>query len=401
MKDIREFLQSQVNKRSTELEELAKRVEALEKINNESEDEAELKAAGEELDTLKAKKEELEAELAEVNAQIAELDKPAETEEVPQRNMNFMNKEERGVKKMNVEERKAKAEEFVKRGTMNIGAEETRAMLVSSGKIATPTGVNETINETDKAVSSIVDLVNVQDCGGMGANTIPYEYTAPVGGVTVEGESYAEGDTVTDFVETSPKKVTTISYISEETRKLTPVAYEALVKKNALNALKQKVSQTIVENLLASELVKEIPITAIDQKTLRTIALSYGGDETVQGNAVLMLDKAALIAFGDVRGSNEKKAVYEITPDASNPNTGIIKDGGLAVKYVLNSKLTNKLVYGQGAKFELDLYSDYEVKVSEDFKFDKGLLAVRGSVMLDGTVTYKDGFIVATVGAGA
>ena len=33
-----------------------------------------------------------------------------------------------------------------------------------------------------------------------------------------------------------------------------------------------------------------------------------------------------------------------------------------------------------------------------DFKFDKGLLAVRGSVMLDGVVTHKDGFIVTTAG---
>ena len=399
VKAYKELLTKQV-KRSLELEELAKRVEALEKINNESEDEEELKAAGAELDELNAKKAELEAELEQINAQIAELDKPAE--EQPQRKMNFMKKEERG-KVMNLEERKAQAEAFVKRGTMKVGKEEVRAMLVSSGKIATPTGVNETINELDKTVSSIVDLVKVQDCGGMGANTIPYEYTAPVGGVTVEGETYVEGDTVTDFVETKPTKVTTISYISEETQKLTPIAYEALVKKNALNALRQKVSAKIVEKILASELVvKKTDIVAVDDKALREIALNYGGDESVEGNAVLLLNKKTLVAFGDVRGANEKQAVYEITPDAGNPNTGIIKDGGLAVKYILNANIAdNQVIYGQGLKFELDLYGDYEVKVSEDFKFDKGLLAIRGSVLLDGAVTYKDGFIVATIGENA
>lgn len=402
MKDIKTFLTEQKNKRSADLEALAKRVEALEKINGESENEEELKAAGAELDTLNAKKAELEAELADINAQIAELDKPSE-ETTPQRNkLNFMTNESRGNKTMNVEERNAAAAKFAESGKMIIKNEETRAMLVSSGKIATPTGVNDTINELNKVGSAIIDLVNVQDCSGMGANTIAYEFTAPVGGVTVEGETYAEGDTVTDFVTTQPTKVTTISYISEETRKLTPLAYEALVRKNAMLALRKKVTEIIIDKIAASELtVKKNDIAAIDAKTLRTLVLAYGGEDEVEGNAILALSKESLTAFGDVRGSNEKKAIYEITPDASNPNTGVIQEGGISVKYTLNAKLSNKLVYGQPKKFELDLFGDYDIKVSEDFKFDKGLLAVRGSAMVDGAVAYKDGFIVATVGAGA
>ena len=403
--NIKEYLTKQASKRNAELDNLKKRVEALEKVNNESEDEEELKAAGAELDELNAKKAELEKELEEINAQIAELDKSDEGEEEKgKRNkLNFMNKESRGTKTMTPEERNARAVKFAETGKMTIKNEETRAMLVSSGKIATPTGVNDKINELNKTGSSIIDLVDVQDCTGMGANTIAYEYTAPEGGVTVEGESYAEGETVTDFVTTQPTKVTTLSYISEETRKLTPLAYEALVKKNAMNALRKKVTGIIVDKIVASELsFKKNDIAAIDAKTLRNIALAYGGDEEVEGNAIIALNKKTLVALGDVRGSNEKKAIYEITPDTTNPNTGIIQEGGIAVQYVLNAKLAdNVIVYGQPKKFELDLFGDYDIKVSEDFKFDKGLLAVRGSVMADGAVTFKDGFIVATVGAGA
>ena len=396
----REFLTDLASKRSTELEELAKRVEALEKVNGESEDEAELKAAGAELDELNAKKAELEAELAAINAQIAELDKPADDNGGARKRFDFMTTE-RGEKKMSIEERKAAAAKFAESGKMTIAEQETRALLVSSGKIATPTGVNDTINELDKTGSSIIDLVEVQDCAGMGANTIAYEYTAPVGGVTVEGETYAEGDTVVDFITTTPQKVTTISYISEETRKLTPLAYEALVKKNAMHALRKKVIEIIIDKIVGSPLsFKKTDIAAIDAKTLRTIALAYGGDEEVEGNAIISMSKETLTAFGDVRGSNEKKAIYEITPDTSNTNTGIIQEGGISVKYVLNAKLpAGTIVYGQPKKFELDLFSDYDIKVSEDFKFDKGLLAVRGSVMLDGAVAYKDGFIIATIGA--
>lgn len=400
--ELRDYLKSIVTKRNDELEDLKKRVEELEKINDTSNDEEELKAASEELDALKAKKAELEKELEEVNAQIAELDQPADDQEQGQRNLNFMNKQERGNKTMTREEMETRAKEFRTSGKMTIGHEETRAMLVSSGKIATPTGVKG-INELDNQVSSIVDMVDVVDCEGMGNNKIAYEYTAPKGGVTVEGETYAEGETVTDFVTTTPQTVTTIAYISKQVLKQSNLNYQEKVKKNSLVALRKKVSEIIITKLQASKLcVKMDNLTAINEKTVRNIALTYGGDENVMGNATLFLNKQTLVNLGDVRGSNEKKAVYEITPSDSNPNVGTIKDGGLTVQYCINSNLAeNVFIYGQALKFELDLFSDYEVRVSEDFKFDKGMLAIRGDVELDGDVVFKDGFIIATVGTGA
>lgn len=408
MKDTKTFLTEMQTKRNAELDELKERVAALEDLNNrEDATEAELTDASTELDELNAKKAELEAELAEIDAQIAALDKPAEPtpedkpEEQPKRNkLNFMTKESRGAKTMTVEERNAAAKKFADSGKMTIKNEETRAMLVSSGKIATPTDVKG-INELPNEVSSIIDMVDVEDCTGMGNNKIAYEFTAPKGGITVEGTQYEEGETVVDFVTTTPQTITTISYISKQVIKQSPLKYEEKVKRNALAALRKKVSEIIVTKIKGSALVdKSVTLDAIDAKTLRKIALSYGGDENVVGSAVLLLNKTTLVALGDVRGTQEKKAVYEITPDASNPNTGIIKDGGLSVKYVLNSNVAaNEFIYGQALKCELDIYSDYEVKVSEDFKFDTGMLAIRGDVEADAAVTFKNGFIVATVSA--
>ena len=136
---------------------------------------------------------------------------------------------------------------------------------------------------------------------------------------------------------------------------------------------------------------------------------AYGGDENIGSNATLYLNKADLIAFGDVRGTNEKKAVYEIIPDGSNPNTGIIKDGGLSVRYCINSEckaLTGStkgsapiktMVYGDPGNYKLDLFGDYEVRVSEDYKFGERLLAVLGEVMLGGNIICDKGFVVVTL----
>lgn len=398
MKGIKEYLTEQKEKRTAELEELAKRVEALEKINEESEDETELKAAGDELDTLKAKKEELEAELAEVNAQIAELDKPAE-EEQPQRKLNFMNKEERGVKKMNIEERKAAAEKFVETRKATYGAEETRAVLVSSGKIATPTEVDG-INENGfVGVSSIIDLVKVVNCEGMGRNRVSYVVTDAAAAAQTEGGKAGGTGAAFDFVDITPESVAILDSISKQTKKQSPLQYEAKVKEKAMLALRKDAARIVTEKVLASKLLSTQTVAALDQNAVRDIVLNYGGDEGVDGAAYLFLNKADLITLGKVRGSNEKKAVFEIIPDA-NPNTGTIKDGGTIVKYCLNKNLTaGTLLYGQPKNIELDLFSNYEIKVSEDFMFDTLMDAIRGDVELGAEVIAQGGIVKITVGA--
>lgn len=114
-----------------------------------------------------------------------------------------------------------------------------------------------------------------------------------------------------------------------------------------------------------------------------------------------------------MRGTNEKKAVYEITPDSANPNTGIIKEGGLSVRYCLNKNLaacagtaqTAKaqptMFYGVPRCLKLDLFSDYEIAVSDDFAFDKLLSTIRGDVEMGADVVVPGGFVALTIPASA
>lgn len=165
------------------------------------------------------------------------------------------------------------------------------------------------------------------------------------------------------------------------------------------------------KSVLVVDLDKQGKKGVINDKTLRNLVLAFGGDEGVEGGAVLFLNKADLVAFGDVRGTNEKKAVYEIEPDTDNPNTGIIKDGGLSVRYCLNSNLTacagtaqtsdaqRTMFYGVPAAMELDLFSDYEIAVSADFAFDKLMDTIRGDVELGADVVAQGGFVVLTIPA--
>lgn len=315
----------------------------------------------------------------------------------------------------------ARAKQFAETNRMSIvnPRDEMRAVLVSSGQIATPTQVGN-ITDMFNNVSSIVDQVKVTDMTGCGEYKVPYVKTAATAGKTKEGEAYNSSDAGFGYSKIVPTTITVITSISKQVRKQTPVQYEAKVREAALKALRAKLGAYIVKGnptaedgteptgiqLAAAELIQNVDITAIDENTLRKIALSYGGDENVVGNAVLYLNKLDLIAFGDVRG-NDKKAVYEITPDTANPNTGVITEGGLSVRYCINSNIaalsdsattatTKTMFYGQPMNYECALFSNYEIAVSEDFAFDKGMLTIRGDVEVGGNVIHEKGFVVVT-----
>ena len=346
----------------------------------------------------------LAEEIREVEEMLADIDKPADEEpaaasEDPaeentnERGMNVMATMETRENNAN-EKMEARAKQLHENGKTVIGNAEARAVLVSAGKLATPTEVAGINDIMGARVSSIVDMVKIVDASGMGAYKVAYQTADAAAATTEEGAEYHASEPTFDFVEIKPQTETVISYISKQARKQTPLAYAGKVNESALVALRRRAAAIITEKLLASKLNVALSATALDEKFLRKVALSYGGDESVVGAAVLQINKADLITLGDVRGS-DKKPVYEITPDASNPNTGIIKDGGLSVHYVINSNLTGKQVYGQMHNFELALFGDYEIDVSEDFAFNKGLLAIRGDVDLGGDVTVQHGFVVA------
>ena len=378
--------------------------------SEKSSDVEELKRINAEIRGLNADVDAIIADLNGLKEMYGEMDDPAgEGEGAPAgeeaRSGNFKKvTETRGGKPDDKAEAEKRAAAFATNGRVKIENKEVRSVLVSSGLLATPTEVGG-INEKFNTVSSIVDLVKVTNAEGMGSYKVAYEDADAAAAATAEGAAYNESDPTFGFVEIKPEKETVISYISEEVQKQTPLDYEGKTKAAALTALRKRAAAVITSKILASELNETLPISTIGADTLRKIAFNYGGDENIVGGAVLFLNKKDLIAFGDVRGSNEKKAVYEITPDTNNPNTGIIKDGGLSVKYCIDSHTTaladaeaggKTMFYGAGHAAELALFSDYEVKVSEDYKFGEGLLAIRGGVQLGCDVVQKGGFVVVT-----
>ena len=418
-----------IDKRTNELEAKRAKLKQLEERSDKSDNVEELKSINAEIRGLNSDIDAIVADLESLKEMYGEMDEPAgdgagagagagDGEAARSAKLKALTGQRGGDPAgdgASNEEAEKRAKAFVSSGRMNIGNNEARAVLVSSGKIATPTEVSG-INEKFNSVSSIIDHANVTDAEGMGAYNVAFEVSDAEAAKTAEGVDYNESEPDFAFVEVKPEKVTVISYISEEVQKQTPLKYEEKVKASALRALRKKAAEIVTAAAQASGINQKLTLDAakIDEHTLRKIALSYGGDENVVGGCTLYLNKADLLAFGDVRGTNEKKAVYEITPDTSNPNTGIIKDGGLSVKYCINNNLAALSTATKGAEavktmlygvtveaLELGIFSDYEIKVSEDFKFNKGLLSIRGSVSLGAAVVKQGGLVSVELGANA
>lgn len=366
----------------------------------------------------------LDAEIADIQGMIDDCDKRAEDGEGAEaRKFSVIatmkgktDGEEDGEKAA-----EARAQKFVETKRMAIDAGEARSVLLANTtKPVKVGGINEPFN----VVSSIVDQIQIEDMTGMGGHKEAYMTAWQEASAKTDGTAQAESDAGFKTVAINPFLLAVTSYISREIAKQTPLQYEEKVKKGALIALKKKLADWIVNGNGSSNIfgiynaanTDEVPLAMttnldltgdIDATTLRKIVFAYGGDENVGGNARLYLDKKDLIAFGDVRGGSEKKAIYEIIPDGTNPNTGIIKEGGLSVPYTICSDMTDyasaigsaetpvkTMVYGDPANYKLGLFGNFEVRVSEDYKFGEGLNTILGEVMVGGNVVVQNGFVI-------
>lgn len=390
---------NELNQESTEEERGAVEATIAEIDSDAATLDDEIAQAEEKRNSIKAQIEALQNELDEINAR-------AETPATEKR--------ERMTNNMTTEERAMK---FAETKKTSIETEELRSVLVSGGTLATPTGVSGINDKVGSMASTILDMVSVVNCVGMGSNKVAYIASdAAYAADQTEGNPAADKEPVFGYVTIQPTSIACKAQISKQAKKQSPLQYEAKVTAQALLSLRKAAVKKIVAAMKASTLKDEHTATVdaqgkgvINEKTLRNLVLAYGGDEAVEGDAVLFLNKADLIAFGDVRGTNEKLPVYEITPDGANPNTGIIRDGGMSVKYCICSELTAcagtakgagktyTMFYGNPRNFELDLFSDYEVRISEDFAFTSLMDTIVGDAELGGDVVAKGGFVVETI----
>lgn len=305
------------------------------------------------------------------------------------------------------------------------------ATTLGTGTLVQPTGAGSDIRDPlGNQVSSIVDQVYVQDLTGMAGYMEPYvisEIAANAGKVeTLAGTARAaSADPTFGVAEIRPYEINVTSYVDRNIANLSPARYYEKIYGMAMRAMRRKLAGLIVngdgaaspvmfgmktaKNKAGAAIYATEEISSIDVNTLDMLYFAYGSGDAMGANARLQLTKQDLKAIGALRGTNEKRRLFTITPDAANPNTGTITDGGIVIPYTIVSDLNSlsgavagaapiqTMIYGDPKNYELGLFGDFSVRVDESVKAVERMYTILGDAMVGGNLIVDKGAVVATL----
>jgi len=290
-----------------------------------------------------------------------------------------------------------------------VSLRENRVIQVSSEEILLPEHTASGLAAIPfRQVSTLVDRVNVINLNGGETYKKSFVKNNGIAGTTLEGQPYSETEPAFGYLTISKVKITAYTEITEELEKLPAIPYQAEVLRNINISLKKKISEQILRGAgttntftgifsdaaVALADTAALEIEAITDSTLDDIVFAYGGDEEVEGGAVLILNKNDLRAFAGLK-TQEGRKVHTI--DYVNKTI----DG---IPYIINSNCKSisdsntaageyGIAYGALQNYEVPLFSPVEIGKSTDYKFKDGIISYKASVFTGGNVVGYNGFL--------
>jgi HK97 family phage major capsid protein len=337
------------------------------------------------------------------------LTRKAELKDLEQRKQTALELNEGKAPEKKIETRKEEPQmdELEKRGK---DLKENRSVTVASTGVLLHEAQAANVNPTFNEVSSLIDRVRSLNLPGGESFEQPYLASYGTGDYKTEGIAYAAAEPVFASATIAKAKVTAYAEFTEELEKLPAADYANIVMQGVPLAVRKKIAKEILvgdgetnhlvgifdNGATAIDAATDLPISEINEDTLDEIIFSFGGDEDTEDAAVLILNKDDLKEFAMLRDSNGRK-IYDIKPGG---NVGTI-DG---VPYILNSACKAisasatvqgdfAMAYGPLSNYLLTVFSPMEVKRSDDFKFNVGMIAHRASVFVGGNVVAANGFL--------
>ena len=346
-----------------------------------------------------------ETDVEKLTAFETEVDKLQEERAMIEKKMNIASKSD--YKPAVVVETKSKStEELEARGK---AIKEGRVIQVSSEEILLPEHTAGTIAEVPyREVSTLVDRVHVVNLNGGETYKKSFVKSHGEAGLTEEGKPYSETEPEYGYLTITKVKITAYTEITEELEKLPALPYQAEVLKNINISLKKKISQQIIrgagdsntftgifsDKAVALKDQKEFSIAEITDTTLDDIIFAYGGDEEVEGGAVLILNKNDLRAFAKLRTPEGRKVhVIDYKACTIDGIPYVINSHCKAISDPATTEGEYSIAYGALQNYEVPIFSPVEIGKSTDYKFKDGITCYKASVFTGGNVVGYNGFL--------
>lgn len=288
---------------------------------------------------------------------------------------------------------------------------EDRSITVNGGTIVLPQRTSDTINPSFLQSSNLIDLVKQVPIPGGETYSQPYEISTDDAAYTAEGAEAATAEVKFGKATITKAKVTAYSEMTEEVEKLAEAPYAEAVLGAVETSLRKKMAKEILvgtgadtltgifsEKAAAIDKATDLEIAKIDNTTLDTIIYSYGGDESVEGMNLLVLNKKDLAAFARLRNTDGSK--FHTIIMSGNGSSGTIDGTPFVINSACGSIADSKtaaaaycMAYGNPMNYQLTIFSDPEIKKSTDYKFKEDMVCHRGVVFAGGNVVSANGFI--------
>ena len=299
---------------------------------------------------------------------------------------------------------------------------ELRTMTVNppssaaASTIAVPTFSATSIEPTFPMVSSLIDAVTHVSFNGGESYNAPFVLGFDEAYYTDEAAEAALIDAQFGYAELNKCKITAYAELSRELEKLPSANYADMIFQIVRTSIRKALTKEILfgqgindagdryrivgicsDKATAINSTTDVAVSQITDTLLDEILLAYGGDTDIETPATLVLSKQDLMAFSRVRSSVKSK-IYEIV--YTSGNTGRIS----GVPFIIDSNLKPLsdastasgeycMIYGNPKNYTLVEFSPLTVKKSVHYKFPRGLVCFRGSAVVAGNVTKKDGFL--------
>ena len=134
------------------------------------------------------------------------------------------------------------AADFANTRRMTIDADQARALTIAGGQLVQPTKVDGINDIPGAKYSSIIDMVKIVNCTGMGSHKIAYlKDDADAAANQTEGQAAATATLAQfGFVTIMPESVAVLDFISKQAKKQTTLQYATKVREQAVIALRRK-----------------------------------------------------------------------------------------------------------------------------------------------------------------
>lgn len=343
------------------IEELEKRIAEI-KIEKEAEN-ADIETLSAEVDAIEKRK----LELKNQEEQRKVLSEKIANNEVP--DIKVLDVRTGGN---NMNEKEIRAKSFVETG-------KTEFRILTTSTIAKPTKVGEMSGLADSEGGIIDDVYSIP-LEGNGAYVVPYKKADAKSADHAEGTNFGGTASDYDHVTINPTEWGVFDEISNRVARQTSVSYMNAVEESAVISLRATGCEKIIDAVLKSTLAKKLYSIALDADYLRSLVLGYNAIKG-KGECALYISREDLITLGKIRGTQDKKPVYEFTYDPGSTISGTIKEGATVIRFRIEEHLTKGTqLFGQPLTIHMPMWNDMEVKTDEHGEFfKKGTIGIIGS----------------------